>query len=226
MTPWYVRLVLLQPSRVRAGIERLRARGVGPLPGDWQLCLGVLRMWHRLLFRAETVGTCTGGKVRATWRARLLALRPLRFPFLVAERAVAPFDFTGLASPPERVIRHLLGAHHDQNQFVYDLELLAHHGRLDELHEAVRAVVARDDDRARWLRDLTVFEGYHESLLAAVERALARGPEMSEAEARDPDISFGAYLAWCARQPATPADTLRAWRDGRFRFGSPLEASC
>jgi hypothetical protein len=38
------------------------------------------------------------------------------------------------------VIRHLLGAHHDANQFVYDLELLAHHGRLDELRRGPRIV--------------------------------------------------------------------------------------
>jgi hypothetical protein len=118
------------------------------------------------------------------------------------------------------------GAHHDANQFVYDLELLALQGRLGELHAAVRDVVERDTARSRWLRDLTVFEGYHESLLAAVERALADGPAMTPDEARDPDISFAAYLRWCARQPETPAATLRAWREGRFSFESQLaEAS-
>jgi hypothetical protein len=164
--------------------------------------------------------------VRPSWRARLLEIKAIRLPFLLAERAVAPLDFTGMASPPEQVIRHLLGAHHDANQFVYDLELLALQGRLGELHAAVRDVVERDTARSRWLRDLTVFEGYHESLLAAVERALADGPAMTPDEARDPDISFAAYLRWCARQPETPAATLRAWREGRFSFESQLaEAS-
>jgi len=224
--PWYVRLILLQPEAVLGNLERLRAAGAAAeLPNAWQLCLGVLRMWHRLLYRPDTVGTCSGGTVRRTWRARLLEKKPLRLPFLLAERAVAPLDFTGLASSPDRVIRHLLGAHHDANQFVYDLELLAHHGRLDELHAAVRDIVERDTPRSRWLRDLTVFEGYHEHLLAAVERALAEGPAMTADEARDPDISFGAYLRWCARQPATPAATLDAWRDGRFAFDSRLEAA-
>lgn len=221
--PWYVRVILVRPAPVLANLDRLRAAGVADLPNPWQLCLGVLRLWHRVLYRSETVGTCTDGRVRPTWRARLLEKKALRLPFLLAERAVAPLDFTGLGSPPDRVIRHLLGAHHDANQFVYDLELLSIHGRLDELHAAVRDVVERDTPRSRWLRDLTVFEGYHESLLAAVERALAGGPAMSAEEARDPDVSFGAYLRWCARQPETPAATLRAWRDGRFALDSSLE---
>ena len=192
-----------------------------PRPSPWQLCLGVLRLWHRVVFRSSTVGT-SHGRVRPTLRARLLAWRPARLPFLLAERAVVPLDFTGLGSTPEALIRHLLGAHHDENQFVYDLELLACYDRLDELRARVLDVIERDDARAHWLRDLAVFEGYHEDLLAAVERARASGPAMTEAEARDPDISLRAYLEWCARQPATPADTLRAWRAGELRFDAPL----
>ncbi|MBS1121641.1 MAG: hypothetical protein H6Q90_3869 [Deltaproteobacteria bacterium] len=163
--------------------------------------------------------------MRPTWRARLLANRAIRLPFLLAERAVAPFDFTGLRSPPERLIRHLLGAHHDGNQFVFDLEILAGHGRLEQLQHAVTTLLADDGPRARWLRDLTVFEGYHESLAAAVDRAIATGPAMTPREAVDPDLSFRAYLAWCARQPATPGATLAAWRSGRFAFDSGLEAA-
>jgi hypothetical protein len=211
--PWYVRVILVRPERIVASLDRLP---VAERPNPWQLCLGVLRLWHRVIFRGDTVGTCAGGVVRPTWRARLLQHKAIRLPFLLAGRAVAPLDFTGLASPPEQVIRHLLGAHHDANQFVYDLELLSHHGRLADLHAAVRAVVESDAARARWLRDLTVFEGYHESLLAAVERALADGPAMTDAEAADPDISFGAYLRWCARQPESPSATVRAWREGAF----------
>lgn len=222
--PWLVRLLLGDPERVLAHLERIRARGIVDVaPNAWQLCLGVLRMWHRTLFRSETVGTSPGGTVRATWRARLLANRAVRLPCLLAERAVAPFDFTGLRSPPERVIRHLLGAHHDGNQFVYDLELLAGHGELAQLHRQVAALLSRGDSpRTRWLRDLTVFEGYHESLAAAVDRALAAGPAMTAAEAMDPDLTLRGYLRWCARQPATLATTLDAWRAGRFAFDSGL----
>ncbi len=222
MTRWYESLILVRPARVEANLARAcDALGI-PRPTPWQLCLGVLRLWHRVLFRADTVGTSPAGRVRNTPRARLLAWRALRLPCLLAERAVVPLDFTGLGSTPDGLIRHLLGAHHDGNQFVYDLELLAAYGGLDELRVRVRELIERDDERARWLRDLTVFEGYHESLLAAVEHARAAGPQMTAAEARDPDISLRAYLAWCARQPVSPAETLDAWRAGAFRFDAPL----
>lgn len=227
MQPWYVRLLLGDTERILAHLDLMRARGVVDVaPNPWQLCLGVLRLWHRNLFRTETVGTSPGGTIRATWRARLLANRAVRLPCLLVERAVAPFDFTGLRSPPERLIRHLLGAHHDGNQFVFDLELLAGHGRLEQLRDAVSEVLAKDSQRTRWLRDLTVYEGYHENLAAAVERAVrAGGPALTAAEAADPDLSFRGYLAWCARQPATPAATLEAWRAGRFAFDSGLEVA-
>jgi hypothetical protein len=218
--------VLGDPERIQHHLATMVEHGlVGEVPNAWQLCLGVLRLWHRSLFRTETVGMCPGGTVRRTWRARLLENRAIRLPFLLAERAVTPLDFTGLRNPPERVIRHLLGAHHDGNQFVYDLEILAGHGRLEQLREAVADVIANDTPRSRWLRDLTVFEGYHESLAAAVERALEAGPAMTEAEASDPDLTLRGYLAWCSRQPATPAETLAAWRAGRFQFDSTLEAA-
>ena len=200
MTPWYVRAILIHPERIMANLARVR--GLAPRPTEWQLCLGVLRLWHRVVFRNDTVGT-SAGQVRATWRARLLAWRALRLPYLLRERAITPLDFTGLASPPAQVVRHLLGAHHEGDQLVYDLELLGHYGLLAELRDEVRAVLARDDDRTRWLRDLTVFEGYHEHLLAAVERALATGTIVDDAQARDPDISLAAYLRWCARQPGS-----------------------
>lgn len=222
--PWYVRVLLGDPERIRVHLDRMREHGVIDVtPNEWQLCLGVLRLWHRNIFRTETVGTSPGGTVRSTWRARLLANRAIRLPFLLAERAVAPLDFTGLRNPPERLIRHLLGAHHDANQFVYDLEILAGHGRLEQLRDEVTELIEHDTARSRWLRDLTVFVGYHESLAAAVDRAIASGPAMSAREAVDPDLSFRAYLTWCARQPATPAETFHAWRAGRFAFDSGLE---
>ncbi|HEY5944404.1 MAG TPA: hypothetical protein VIV40_02890 [Kofleriaceae bacterium] len=223
--PWYIRFLLRDPDRILTHLEHMRARGIVEVaPTPWQLCLGVLRLWHRTLFRTDTVGTSPGGKVRSTWRARMLANRAVRLPCLLAERAVAPFDFTGLRSPPERLIRHLLGAHHDRNQFVYDLEILAGHGKLEMLQRAVTDVLANDNGRSRWLRDLTVFEGYHESLATAVEHAIAAGPAMSDDEASDPDLSFRAYLSWCAAQPPTPAATLEAWRAGRFAFDSGVTA--
>ena len=219
--PWYVRAILVEPDRVLDHLALMRARGVVDAdPTPWQLCLGVLRLWHRLAFRSDTVGTSPSGRVRPTWRARLLQRRPLRLPFLLRERAVAPLDFTGLRSEPERLMRHLLGAHHDRNQFVFDLELMIGHGALDELRARVARVLDGSDPRATWLRDLTVFEDYHEHLADAVERARAAGPAMSAEEADDPDLTLRGAMRWCARQPATPAATLAAWRAGTFRLDS------
>ncbi|HJL19779.1 MAG TPA: hypothetical protein RMH99_29215 [Sandaracinaceae bacterium LLY-WYZ-13_1] len=215
---WLAQPWLLFPERVERGLRRVEAAGlVERTPNRWQIGLGVLRMWHRLLFRSETVGTCALDPVRSTWRARLLEHRALRFPFLVAERAIAPLDFSGLASSPERIIRHLLGAHHDGLQFAYDLALLsAYPDKLEELLERARRVVDGRDPRGGWLRDLVVYEGYHERLLEAVEQVLAQGIELPPEVEADPDISFLGYLRWCAAQPETPEATLEAWRRGEY----------
>ena len=188
-------LVLLHPPTIAARLDQVRDAGL-PTPTLAQVQRGVVRMWHRLVFRSETIGTCTEHAVRDTWRARLLQFRPLRFPFLMAERAVAPWDMSGLLSGRERILRHLLGAHHDQDQFLYDLEMLAvHPGALDELEVRARAVVGGQDPRADWLRDLCVYDRYHECLLDGIA-AYRRGELTSD----DPDISFRAYLSWCVAQ--------------------------
>lgn len=221
--PWYVRLLLVDPDRVMTHVARMHAAGVvDTSPNAWQLSLGALRMWHRVVWRSETVGT-SSAPVRPSWRARVLQNRAVRLPFLLAAGAVIPYDFTGLRSTPSRLIDHLLGAHHDGNQFVFDLELLAGHGVLDELSERVAAIVDGSDPRAAWLRDLTVFAGYHEALATAVAAARAAGPQMTSAEGLDPDLTLRGLVAWCARQPETPEATLAAWRDARFRLdGRPM----
>ena len=206
--PLWAYPLLISPRKILDGLDRAHAAGVIENPPNlWQLSLGVLRMWHRVLFRSETIGT-SSGRVRPTLRARLLHNRLLRFPFLVAERAIAPLDFTGLSSSRERVISHLVGAHHDGDQFVYDLEILScHPGGLEALRRAVNEII---ESESSWLRDLTVFEGYHESLKDAVDRALEEGVRVRPESAEDPDISFGGYLRWCARQPSTPLESLRS----------------
>lgn len=210
------RLLLVRPREVSEGLARARAAGLPcAVPNEWQVALGVARMWHRMVFRPESVGAGGGAPPRATWRARALRPRPLRFPFLVAERAIAPLDFSGLLSSRERVLRHLLAAHHGGDEFIYDFELLQlHPGALDELRARALAIVRGESPRAEWLRDLCVFEGYHEALVSALE---ARGAgEPAGAAAPCPDTSFFSYLAWCARQPSTPEATLAAALAGRF----------
>ena len=213
------RVLLPRPRVVADALDRIARSGHHPrTPNLWQIELGVLRMLHRVVFRSDTIGTSSSQRVRPTIRARFLALRPLRFPFLLAERAIAPLDYSGLASPPERVLSHLLGAHHEGWQLVYDLELLAdaYPGWIERVRDDARAIVEGRHPRGDWLRDLCVFEGYHEQLLAACESALAGTLSLPEPEASDPDITFAAYLAWCARQPATPRETLESVLAGRY----------
>lgn len=220
--PLISRLVLLDPESVASHLDLIRASGAfEEVPNVFQVTLGVIRMWNRLIFRSETIGTCRESPVRATARARLLALRPFRFPFLLREKAVAPLDFSGLLSTKERVMSHLLGAHHDAGQFSYDLEMLSlHPGVLEEVESRAARVVSGHDARAEWLRDLVVFDGYHENLLEAAKRATQGDFGLSDDEAADPDISFRAYLRWCARQPASPELAWSAWRRGDLSFSA------
>jgi hypothetical protein len=216
--PLFAYFVVLFPWRIVRRLDALQDAGFpGPLPNLWQIGLGVLRMIHRLLFRTETVGTCSAANIRQGWRARLLKNRGFRVPLLLWERAIFPLDLSGLASSQENTIVHLLAAHHDGNQFAYDLEMLMYQpGALENLIERVDAIVSGADSRALWLRDLVVFEGYHEHLQSAARDALAGELNLSPEEASDPDISFSAYLSWCAEQPATPLATLRAIRRREF----------
>ena len=219
-TPWHAWPLFIQPGRIAQGLERVRALElVDPCPNLWQLELGVMRMWHRALFRSDTIGTCTDFAPRKTWRARLLHNRILRGPFLLAERAIAPWDMTGLFSPPERIIRHLLGAHHDREQCIYDFSLLRlHPGALADFRTRLAAVVDGTHPRAEWLRDLCVYEQYHEQLLHHLDAWEAGTLTLPEAIADDPDISFEAWLRWCAAQPDTQAKWHAARRAGTFTF--------
>ncbi len=203
--PWWMRWLLVHPERIEDTLAR-----IPDAPTLRQICAGAARMWRRILFRSESLGT-SRAPVRRTWRARVLALRAVRLPVLLLEGAVAPFNPTGLASTPERITRHLLAAHHDGPQLLYDLELLAlFPGALTRLRALAAAVVDGVHPRARYLRDLCVFEGYHEELLAAVDDALAgRAPLVD-----DPDLTFRAFLAWCRSQPSGAAQVLHAAREG------------
>lgn len=226
--PLFARAVLVRQRDIDAALDRIRHRLQGTprandVPNSWQIFLGIARMWHRVLFRSETIGMSTSNPVRPTLRARLFAFRPLRFPLLLRERAIAPLDFSGLLSSRERVLTHLLGAHHDKNQFAYDLEMLSlHEGALEELYARVTRLLEDDSAHARFLRDLTVFEGYHENLAEAVRKALDGSLGLSDAERVDPDISFFAYLAWCARQPKTPEETWSALIAGQYTVADGL----
>jgi len=224
--PWHAYVLLLKPRVIQQHLEQIEATGTLPqVPNLWQLSLGVMRMWHRIMFRPETIGMSASHPVRKNWRARLFETRPLRFPFLLAARAVHPLDLTGLASSPDDLINHLVGTHHDKNQFIFDLEILrCYPGELERLQERVHQMINDDDKRARWLRDLCVYENYHEDLREAVDKVVEDGIKLSAEEQANPDLTFFGYIDWCASQPETPAETFKAWRRGQFQLGPRVSA--
>lgn len=208
--PWWARWLLVDPLRVEQSLARVQALH-GDAPTLGQAFLGACRMWQRILFRSETIGTCVAQPARGTWRARLLAYRALRLPVLLVEKAIAPLDPTGLVSSPARITWHLLAAHHDGQQLVYDFELLELYRAEDpdvltRARDLAQSVVDGSHPRAAWLRDLCVFEGYHEALLAALEAHLA-GARPTDDTAADADITLAGFLRWCRAQPEAP--TLR-----------------
>ena len=71
--PWYLKALLIFPARVEASLARVEAAELVPdTPNPWQIGQGVLRMWHRVLFRPESIGNSATDPVRPGWRARLL----------------------------------------------------------------------------------------------------------------------------------------------------------
>jgi hypothetical protein len=217
MSPvWYV--LLWCPRRVEARLSALERDGViDRAPNLWQVWMGVLYMWTRVVRRPETIGLSTTEPVRATPGARRLASRVRRVGAVLRARVVNPLDQVGLGSSDAHVVRHLLGAYHPGDNALYDLYLLhVAPGALEGLAERLRTLVAGLDPHGEHLRDLCVYEGYHERLLAQVERWLAEGPP--RAPSMHPDTTLPAFLAWCARQPDGPAATARALAAGRMSW--------
>lgn len=208
--------LLLRPNDAQKKLRSFDLLLEGEAPNVWQIQLGVVRMLHRVIFRSESIGNCEAHPVRNTWRARLLHNRGLRLPVLVALRAVAPLDFSGLLSPTWRVQRHLLAAHHDGLQFVYDFELLAASpGALGEVRAHAQEIVSGRDPHADAWRDVAIFEDYHENLIAAID-AFEAGELRLGDDVDNPDLTFFAFLRWCARQPSSADETLRLFESGEY----------
>jgi hypothetical protein len=129
--------------------------------------------------------------------------------------AVQPWDLTGLLASRDKLIRHLVGTHHDRRQFAYDLEILRLYPRgLEALREEVGAIVEGRHVLAPLFRVTCVYENYHEHLLAAVDGAMAGDLGLDTGERADPDISFTAYLEWCLRQPESVGGAIKKLRGG------------
>ncbi|MCB9665753.1 MAG: hypothetical protein H6732_16715 [Alphaproteobacteria bacterium] len=205
---WYV--LLWGPRRIERRLAALEAQGlVEQAPSLWQVWLGVLYMWTRVLRRPETIGLSDGAPVRDTPGARRLQHRLPRLVALLRTRSVNPLDQVGLGSSTPHVMRHLLGAYHPGDNALYDLTLLhVEDGALEALRDALVAVLDGRHPQATLLQDLCVYEGYHARLLAMVEAWLEEGP--GGVELVHPDTTLRAFMAWCASQPDGPVATLRA----------------
>lgn len=225
--PWYASLVLMRPGRIGENLAKVRdAKLVDKTPNRWQIFLGILRMLYRTVYYPESVGLSTEFPSRPGWRARLFQYRFIRGPFLFWEGSVAPFDLSGLASTRETLIRHLLGTHHDGDGAIYDLRLLSiQEGALEELKERLLAVIENDSRHSRWLKDLCVYEEYHNQLLEILERVLAGNWETKEGEGII-DTSFESYLNWCATRPDNPKDSWKAWREGTLGLEEAAPKLC
>lgn len=204
------RLLLLEPETIAKTLDEGVRRGLfASAPTTWQLAQGVARMIHRMMTRPESVGLSLDAPPRRGFAARLMQFRPVRGPALLALGAVRPWDLTGLLSARDGLIRHLVGTHHDRRQFGYDLEILRlYPGGLEALFEEARSIVDGTHDKAALFRATCVYEGYHERLLAAVEAALRGETTLEPDERTDPDLSFDAFLAWCAARPNTLREAL------------------
>lgn len=204
------RLLLLEPETIARTLDEGVRRGLfASTPTTWQLAQGVARMIHRMVTRPESVGLSLDAPPRPGLAARLMQFRPVRGPALLALGAVRPWDLTGLLSARDGLIRHLVGTHHDRRQFGYDLEILRiYPGGLEALRDETRAIIDGTHDKAALLRATCVYEGYHERLLDAVEAALRGETTLEPEERTDPDLSFEAFLAWCAARPNTLREAL------------------
>ena len=70
--PWYARLVLVRPQQIQDNLDRIRAAEiVERTPNPWQIFLGVVRMWNRILFHSGPIGTSDTAPMRDGWRPRL-----------------------------------------------------------------------------------------------------------------------------------------------------------
>ncbi len=213
------RLLLVAPGRIMKTLQDAQREGlVARAPSRWQLSMGVLRMLHRMRTRPESIGLSVDNAVRAGWGARLMSVRPVRGPLLLGLGAVQPWDLTGLLASRDKLIRHVVGTHHDRRQFAYDLEILRLYPLgLEALRDEVGAIVEGTHRLAPLLRVTCVYENYHENLLAAVDGAMAGDLGLDEMERGDPDISFAAYLEWCLRQPESIGVALAKWRGANAR---------
>lgn len=220
---WLVGFVLRNPERVEWYLERLYEHGrIDAKPNLWQVTMGVAYMVHRMVLRPATIGL-DESPVRNTWRAQMWQYRPLRFPFLLWQKAIDPIDLTGLSGSMERKHSHLVGAYHPGDNALYDLECMTCDAEaLEKLRKDVVEIIKGQTARARFLQDLTVYDGYHSRLLSLIERAIAGDFAPAKGKEDHPDTTLRGFLHWCAAQPDSPEATIHALVRGKLHFGPRL----
>lgn len=224
MNPVYQAVFLGRAKRVQQNLEKLVGAGViHEAPTLFQSLCGVLYMLHRITQRPESIGIADA-PARTNLRARILARRPIRAPFLIGSRTIRPWDLTGFASSPRFLRRHLVGTYHPGDNALYDLALLrAFPGELELLRAQVDEAMAGSTPRGRWLQDLCVYEGYHAHLSDLVDQALA-GDLDAKADGVASDATLQGYVDFLLSQPKDFSEAFAAMRKGEFKLGVPRAA--
>ena len=186
-----------RPSRADARLQKLVAlKKLSRVPTREEQKRAIRYNLQRIIFRSENIGT-SSDPIRKD--AGLFRYRFFRFFALAKEHAITPLDLTGLCASRETIMTHLLAAHHDGEQFLYDLELLeCEEQGLDELESRARAIVENTNPKARFYKRLCVYEGYHENLL----RGIARYREGQRSS--DPELSIFALFEMCMSEASDP----------------------
>ncbi len=213
--------VLWRPDRLVDNLRMLYLRGhTEGVPNLWQVFQGTWFYWYRYFFRSGTVGLDTQHQVRDTFLAKMLQNKALRTPVLFAWGATGPrLDITGLAVPVDYKVRHLIGAYHPGDNAVYDLQYVdCFPGKLEELRDWVVKVLDEDTPGHRFVKDLNIYEHYHERLLWQVQEALEGRFSVAAENAHNPDTSTTVHVRWCLNAPATPEETAEAIAQGTYNF--------
>lgn len=204
-------LLLHNPKLLQKNLRLLKERGhIREIPTLWQVFQGMAQQWWYTVNNLETLGHDFENPIRDSIGAKLLQPHAMRFLPLMIEGAINPADRTGLALTPERKMRHILGTHHPPETVIYDLQLLdCYPGALDTLRAKLVAIIEGDDFKSRWLKDLVVYEGYHESILPTVDRAIAGDFSVSLPPRPGDDFTVGSFAERCLACPPKPDGTIR-----------------
>jgi hypothetical protein len=176
-------------SRAHARFRHFVNRGMlEAVPTAWQMAMGSLIMLPVLYSESP--------RERVMSRRTLLGQVPLRAPLQALFCPQQALSSTGLLTPRDAIVRHVISVYHEEPALTYDLQLLeSHPGGLDALEREAWAVA---QGRRRWSRLLTQLvggAGYHARV--AELAAAARRSEYPDTAPLDPRfasvVGFGRF---------------------------------